>query len=358
MKLTILPNTLHLCKCPTCGVAVPRVELEEHLARCTGTERPESRRVIRAKLECRCGRSFVSRERIRKHVKQCPTLLTTPLKKCQKCGSTPGVLLQKEELLCPECVLEPAEHRILGARVVCAGVASACAEAIRAAARSLLKLLGAESLEELGIRGVIITPGAPLTWSTPGGVLVLTTGTYGTSLKQLMHRLPGELYLTHLRQECWSIRKPSEPLTLFEARAHELAERVVLTRNALSLGATEVIEGELAAAGELLSTLPPPSREHFLALSCEERFTGLSEVSFRVAQMEHLLSSGIRDRSREKCLHSLRSMQRYVDTGGGAALVALFRASFSMGKTGLSERVENLIRGFDVWAKHEQLGLF
>ncbi|NOZ82957.1 MAG: hypothetical protein GXN98_03975 [Euryarchaeota archaeon] len=356
MKLSVVLNSLSLCKCPSCGVVVPKSELEEHFARCTSGGCTEPRRIIRTKLECRCGRSFISRERIREHVKQCPALLEKPLMRCQECGGIKEVLLRSRELLCPECVLQQRGREVLGALAL-STAGDAYIEAISAAAPPLLEKHGAASLEELGIGGVLVVDSATTEWSWSGSVLVFTTSATEGALRHFRLRLPGELCRAHLRQECWGWKSPAEPRSLFETRATELAERLMLTKHAIHTGASEVLEGELLAAEEMLATLPPPSREHFLTLSCEERFTEVSELSFRVAQMEHLLASGS-ERLKKRCLSSMRGMQRYVDAGGGAALLALFRTAFSQGRAALEERVANLIRGFDVWAKHEELGLF
>ncbi len=335
---------------------VPGLEFEEHFTGCAGSGEP--RRIIRTKLECRCGRSFTSRERIRKHIKHCHSILERAPGSCQECGTTPEVLVRGRRSLCPECMLRLAEHEVLGVPVL-SMAGERYVEAALQAGERMLKRHRAESLEELGIEGMLILTSPSAGWSCSGGVLVFTTCQSEGALRHFRLQLPGELLRVHLRRECWGWSiSPGEPRSPFESRAAELAERLMLTIHATSTGASEVLEGELLAAEELLSSLPPPSREHFITLSCEERFAGVSELSFRVAQMEHLLVSGAVPSLRGRCLSAMRDMHKYVDAGGGAALVTLFRTAFTARKMEMKERVSSLIRGFDVWAKHEELGLF
>lgn len=78
--------------------------------------------------------------------------------------------------------------------------------------------------------------------------------------------------------------------------------------------------------------------------------------------MEWIIIHMENNKIKEMALENKKILQDYVDTGRGGAFVALFRTRFNCEIPGDNrekrEFVKSIVRGFDVWTKHEKLGLF
>lgn len=381
MRFSVLSGT-YTSKCPYCGVVVKKYELESHIEKHlydrklhNGRGGSASWKMIRIKLECRCGKSFVSRERIRRHIKNCPSLKQNRKEFCcTSCHKNSEILLENDGvLICPECALKLyARKEILDIPVINT-LEDEQTDTFKEASIKLMRRLGVKKLEELGVVGVIITSSesyleynAANVAVTPPGIIVFILDNVQSkdALKTFSILIPSRLYRNHLKITLnMEFRgREGELLSLFEHNAINFAERIVCTKKAVQEGINDVLHSEVEITRGLVENLPAPSKEYFSSLTCEEWFSEISELCFRFSQMEWFIVHLGDGRIRDLALKNKKILQDYVDIGRGAALVVLFRTRFSYEISDddreNTEFINGIVRAFDVWTGHEKLGLF
>ncbi len=377
MKFSVILDGTYTSKCPYCGVVVKKYELESHIKHLCDRKLQNGRgraslKIIRTKLECRCGKSFVSRERIRRHIKDCPSL-NRDIEEfyCTSCHKNSRILLEKDGIpICPNCALKLyARKEIFGIPVINT-LKDEYADIFKEVSLKFMSRMGVRKLEEIGIEGVVIT-----SWEsepehnvvvTPPGIIVFIFDNVQSkyALKIFSLLIPSHLYMNYLRTSLnmGFQREEGELLSLFEHNAINFAERIIFIKKAMQERINEVINSEVEITKSLIENFPAPSKEHFFSLTCEERFAEISELCFRFFQMEWIIIHMEDNKIKEMALENKKILQDYVDTGRGGAFVALFRTRFNSEIPGNNrekrEFIKSIVRAFDVWTKHEKLGLF
>ena len=328
------------------------------------------RKEVNYMFACRCGKSFVTRDDIRRHIKKCDQIPTAGYT-CSGCLERTEILLPYgEKMVCPSCAILYEKPKIIFGVPLVNHMGEEYESIFRNKAKTLLRSLNAEKLSDLGITLALITytqSYALLTYRhSPKGELIYLFNRIPQLAKReketFTNAVTHEIFHGYVSKMKLGVSDVLEgPFSFMEEMIASLAEDIQLTKLAVNLGVKLLIKDEIKRDHAYYTAMPVPSSDKWEGVSDEMKFGSMTSLTF-VYATELWFSEIMDSHSRKKVRKTLRLVQRHFDQYGyldlGELIGGLYRGEMSETESDKTAMYKKLLNCCDRWVNGRGLNLY